>query len=591
MDTQPSDLATLMDYAGKYKYLTYASWILSSASAVLALLPFIFIWLLLKEVLETAPDFSAAQNLAFNGWMAVLFSVLAILVYVGALLCSHIAAFRVQAEIRSRTTHHILSLPMGTIETIGSGKLRKIIYESSEATETYLAHRLPDKCGAVITPIALLCMLLFFDWRLGLVSLLPVGAGFAIMGFMTGPRMAERMKQYQNALEQMSNEAVEYIRGIPVIKTFGQSIFSFKRFRSSIENYEKWVIAYTKELRLPMLIYTTAINAIFAVLIAAALIFTSSGVTTEFMLSLMFYIIITPIITITLNKIMYASEDKMIVSDALTRINEILNIHPLSEPEIPRHPADNSVTLNNITFRYPNAEENALTTISLNIKPGEHIALVGPSGSGKTTLGRLIARFHDPDTGTVTIGGTDVRNIPKEQLMQTVSFVFQDSILLKTSILENVRMAKPDASRHEIEQALKTAQCEDILEKFPKGIDTILGTKGVYLSGGEQQRIAIARAILKNAPVLILDEATAFADPENEQKVRAAFAALSIGKTVIMIAHRLSTVTNADNIYVIKDGSICESGKHSTLINTGGMYAGMWQEYTRSITWNIGSAA
>ena len=583
-----SNLKKLFGYAGGYQYLTIASWILSALSAFVALLPFVYIWKVIKEVLDVAPNYEEAQNLTYNGWMAVIFAIVAILIYVGALMCSHLAAFRVQANIRIRAMHHIVTLPMGFMDGIGSGKIRKTVYESSAATETYLAHQLPDKANALATPVGLLILLLVFDWRLGLLSLVPILFAFIIMSAMTGKRMEKKMEEYNNALGQMSNEAVEYVRGISVVKTFGQSVFSFKRFKESIDNYEKWVIAYTKDLRFPMMCYTTLVNGIFAVLIAAALVMTSDSVTNEFLLNLMYYIIITPIITLTLTKIMYASENKLIVADAMNRIDSIMEMKPLPEPTKPKHPGDNSVELSNVSFKYKDAEKNTLEQISLNIKSGEHVAFVGPSGGGKTTLASIVARFWDVDSGSVKIGGVNVKDIAKEELMNTVSFVFQDSKLLKTSILENVRMARPDASREEILKALHDAQCDDILEKLPKGVDTVVGAKGVYLSGGEQQRIAIARVMLKNSPILILDEATAFADPDNESKVQEAFNVLAKGKTVLMIAHRLSTVIGTDRIIVIKDGKIADSGTHEELKDKDGLYAEMWKQYNKAAKWKVG---
>lgn len=578
-----------MEYAGKYKYLTYASWILSAISAFAALLPFVYIWRVIKEILDVSPNYGLAQNITQNGINAVLSAIIAILIYIAALMCSHLAAFRVQTNIRSQTMRHIVTLPMGFMDGIGSGKARKIVYESSAATETYLAHQLPDKANAIATPVGLIILLLVFDWRLGLLSLAPIVIAFILMSVMTGKRMEEKMKEYNNALAQMSNEAVEYVRGISVVKTFGQSVFSFKRFKSAIDNYEKWVIAYTKDLRLPMTFYTTFVNAIFAVLIAAALVITSNGVTNEFLLDLMYYIIITPIITLTLTKIMYASENKLIVADAMSRIDSIMNIEPLSETNSPKHPRDNSVEFRGVSFSYKVAEKNAVDNVSFKINPGEHAAFVGPSGGGKTTIASLIPRFFDVQSGEVKIGGVNVKDISKEELMNTVSFVFQDSKLLKTTILENVRMAKPTASREEVLKALRDAQCGDILEKLLNGVDTVVGAKGVYLSGGEQQRIAIARIMLKNSPILILDEATAFADPDNEAKVQAAFNALANGKTVLMIAHRLSTVTNADKIFVVKDGKISDAGNHSELTARDGLYAHMWEQYNKAANWKVGS--
>ena len=581
-----SSLSRLFEYAGNYKYLTVLSWILSAVSAWIALVPFYYIWRIIKEVLAVAPDYSQAQNLKGYGWAAVGFALLSMIIYVGSLMCSHVAAFHVQAEMRSQMMHHIVTLPMGFMDSEGSGKIRKIVNESSAATETYLAHQLPDQTGAYATPVGLLVLLLVFDWRLGLLSLVPVVAAFLIMGSMTGEKMQQKMKEYQNALEEMSSEAVEYVRGIPVVKTFGQSVFSFKRFQTSIKNYEKWTISYTKDLRMPMVLYTTIINAVFSVLIATAFFFTASD---AYLLNLLFYIIITPIITVTLNKIMFASENQMIVADALERIDGILDRQPLPETKDGRAVEDSSVTFENVSFRYENASKDALHQISLQIKDGEHVAFVGPSGGGKTTLASLAARFFDTTEGTVRIGGVDVRDIPSEKLMEKVSFVFQDSKLLKMSIYDNVRMGKKDATREEVLQAVKDAQCEDIIAKMPNGIDTVIGSKGTYVSGGEAQRLSIARAMLKAAPILILDEATAFADPDNEAKVQAAFSRLSEGKTVIMIAHRLSSVVDADRICVLKDGEIRERGTHKDLVVNGGIYAHMWEAYNQSVCWKVGA--
>ena len=475
--------------------------------------------------------------------MAVLFAVLSYLIYIAALMCSHLSAFRVATNLRLAVSEHLAVLPLGFAETFGSGKLRKIIHESTGAAETYLAHQLPDQYNAIATPVGLLVLLLAFDWRLGLLSLAPVVLAFLIMATMTGKRMAEKMRQYGNALEAMSNEAVEYVRGIPVVKTFGQSVFSFKKFKATIDEYEKWVISYTKDLRLPMMFYTAAVNGVFAFLIAGGLLFTTHGVTPEFLLNLLFYIIITPVISLTLTRIMYMSENKMVVADALARIDSVLEAAPMQVQAVPQHPKDSSVTLRDVHFSYDGKTE-VIKGVSLDIQPGQTVAFVGPSGGGKSTLANLVCRFFDVQSGSVRVGGADVRDIPKEERMDTISFVFQNSRLLKGSILDNVRLGRPQATEAEVLAALKAAQCMDIVEKFPAGIHTVIGTKGVYLSGGEQQRIAIARAMLKNAPILILDEATAFADPDNEAKVQAAFAQLAKGKTVLMIAHRLSTVAS-----------------------------------------------
>ena len=581
-----SVLSRLMGYAGKHKYFTYASWFLSAISALIALLPFIYIWKIIKEVLDVAPNLSASTGLVHNGIMAMVSAIASFLIYICALMCSHLAAFRVATNMRIAVTEHIAKLPLGFADSFGSGKLRKIINDSTGATETYLAHQLPDKYAALATPAGLLVLLFAFDWRLGLLSLVPVILAFLIMFAMTGKRMAEKMKQYNNALENMSNEAVEYVRGIPVVKTFGQSVFSFKKFKSTIDEYQKWVVAYTKDMRVPMMFYTAAINGVFAFLIAGALWFTADGVTNAFLLNLIFYIVITPVISLTLTKMMYMSENNMIVKDALERIDGVLSVGPMSESKTPEHPADSSVELNDVHFSYDGKNE-VIRGVSMNIGAGQTVALIGPSGGGKSTLAGLIARFFDVKSGSIKVGGADIREIPKEELMNAVSFVFQDSKLIKATIAENVKLGKPDATDEEVAAALHAAQCDDIIQKFPDGAGTTIGTKGVYLSSGERQRIAIARAVLKNAPIIILDEATAFADPDNEAKVQKAFSELSKGKTVIMIAHRLSTVADADCIYVIKDGLIAESGRRDELLEKNGVFAEMWKEYAASVEWKV----
>lgn len=585
-----SNLKRLLGYAGRHRYLSYASWVLSAASALVALVPYVFIWRIMQAVLAAAPDFSRAQGLVRNGWLAVLFAGIAVLIYIAGLMCSHMGAFRVATNLRIETMRHIVKLPLGAAEAFGSGRLRKIVNESSAAAETYLAHQLPDRAGAVATPCGLLALLLVFDWRLGLLSLVPVVLAFAVLMRMTGARMQQKMKEYQDALDDMSNEAVEYIRGIPVVKTFGQTIFTFKKFKDAIDRYKVWVIAYTKELRLPMMLYTAAVNGVFAFLIAGALLFTRGGVTPEFLSDLIFYILITPILSVTLTRIMFQSENAMIVDDALQRIDSVRNLAPLPEARNPKSPRDASVELSQVRYSY-DGEKDALRGVSLTIPAGQTVAFVGPSGGGKTTLANLVSRFFDPQEGVVRIGGVDVRDIAKEELMNTVSFVFQNSRLLKASILENVRMGRPGATRGEVLRALHSAQCDDILEKFPQGADTVIGTKGVHLSGGERQRIAIARAMLKNAPILILDEATAFADPDNETKVQAAFTELSRGKTVLLIAHRLTTVTHADRICVVQDGRIVESGTSRELLEKGGIFRRMWDNYQTSAQWKVAKEA
>lgn len=586
-----NNLSELMGYAGKHKYLTYSSLILSVISAMLALLPFVFIYFIIREVIEAAPNFSEASGIARNGWMAVLFALISIVIYIGALMCSHLSAFRIAGNMRKTLMAHITKLPLGFIGEMGSGKIRRIVNDSSAATETYLAHQLPDMAGAIATPLGMIIMLFLFDWRFGLICLLPVALGFAAMFKMAGPGMAEDMKSYQDALSDMNNEAVEYVRGVPVVKTFGQTVHTFKRFKGSIDNYYQYCISYCKKCRMPMLLYTVFINSAFAFLITLALILAGGeAVTQSVLLSFIFYVIFTPVIATSMTKVLFMSENGMIVKDALARIHSILDMKPLPEASDCTSPKDNSVEFRNVSFRYSGAKFDALSNVSFSVKPGETVALVGPSGGGKTTAAGLISRFWDVTSGEIRVGGVNVKNIKKSKLMETVSYVFQDSRLLKTSILENVRLSKPSASRKEVENALHKAQCDDIIAKLPDGIDTVIGTKGAYLSGGEQQRIAIARVMLKDAPIIVLDEATAFADPENEFLVQRAFEELSKNKTVIMIAHRLSTVKNADRIFVMKDGRVSESGTHKALTEKNGIYAKMWQDYQESVSWKVGGA-
>lgn len=586
-----SAFSKLMEFAGNHKYFSYISCVLAVISAWVALIPFYDVWCIIKEILEVRPDFSKAVHITSYGWQAVGFALLSMVFYIAALMCSHKAAFRVQANMRIYMMEHIMKLPLGYVESEGTGKIRKIVTDSSAATETYLAHNLPDKAVSYATPIGILAMMAVFDWRLGLISLIPAVLAFVIMGtMMMGPKMAEDMKQYQNSLETMSSEAVEYVRGVPVLKTFGQTIFSFKRFKAAIDEYEKWTIGYTKAMMLPMIGFTVFSNGIFAALIIAAYVLGGNVVTDTFVLNLIFYILITATLTTTLMKVAYAGESQMIVEDALKRMDEIIDVLELPEGNSSEKIKDASVSLENVTFSYGDSKTNAVDGITLDIKAGEHIAFVGPSGGGKTTLASLIARFWDVTEGSIKIGGTDVKNIENDKLMNLVSYVFQDSRLLKTSILENVRMGRPDASDSEVMDALKKAQCSDIIDKLPQGINTVIGSKGTYVSGGEMQRISIARAFLKNSPILILDEATAFADPDNEKKVQLAFENLSKDKTVIMIAHRLSTVTNADCIYVLKDGKIAEADTHEKLVGAGGVYTHMWNEYNKSVNWQVGKA-
>ena len=588
---KPSAFSVLMGYAGGHRALTYLSLLLSAVTGVLALMPFVYLWRIIREVIEVAPDFSAATNITHNGWMAVIFSLLYMLVYFGALMCSHVAAFRVAGNMKKDLLHHIAKLPVGFADEMGTGRVRRIVTEATSSTETLLAHNLPDMAQAIVTPLAMVVMLFIYDWRFGIACIVPILAAFAMMFRMMGPRMAEDMRQYQNALENMSNEAVEYVRGIPVVKTFGQTVFSFHRFKKTIDDYGEFCLKYTFECRSSMILFEMFINAAFAFLIGLTLFLTRGGAATQdILVNFLFYVIFTPIITTTMMRVMFMSENSMKIDDAVARVNSILNIAPLAEAKESKTPSGAFVEIRDVTYRYSEDANPAVKNLSLSADKDQIVALVGPSGSGKTTAAGLISRFFDAQEGSVTIGGVDVRDIGKDELMNTVSYVFQDSRLLKRSIADNLRIAKPNAADAELNEVLHAAQCDDIISRLPQGINTVLGSEGTYLSGGEQQRIAIARAILKKAPVVILDEATAFADPENEVLVQKAFTELTKHSTVIMIAHRLSTIRNADKIYVLDHGEVVETGKHDELVERDGLYSAMWKEYQSAISWKVGEA-
>lgn len=572
-------------YAGGHRHLITLGRFIAAISAVLVLIPYYDLW----KIISIAVNGEDTAQISHYAWQAVILTVSSLLIYIVALLCTHIAAFRVQANMRSSLMRRIITLPLGIFDEDGTGKIRRIVNDSTAATETYIAHNLPDKTVAAITPIGLLVLMFAFNWKIGLICIIPALIGFACMMSMMGKGMQQKMKEYQNALETMSSEATEYVRGVPVVKTFGQTIHSFKRFKASIDGFGKWTTDYTLILRWPMTAFMTCINAIFAFIVIAAYAVTKDGIMSADILNIMYYIIVTPLVTVALTKVAYSGEAEMTLIDALKRVESIMEIEPLTDSNAGNAPLDHSMELKNVTYRYKDATRDAVNDVSLKIAPGEHVALVGPSGSGKTTLAELMVRFFDVDSGEILIGGVNVKEIPSSELMKQVSFVFQDSRLIKKSILENVRMAKPDATETEVLEALKKAQCMDIIEKLPQGIHTVIGEKGTYLSGGEQQRITIARAVLKDAPILILDEATAFADPDNEARVQAAFEELSKGKTLIMIAHRLSTVMNADRIFVMDDGKCTESGNHEELMAKNGLYRRMFDEYSRSIEWKVGA--
>ena len=586
---------TLMTFAGKYRFLTGTGCVLSGISSVIALAPYLCMWNVVKEVVLTWNTGLDGRSLVHWGWLAVASSLISMLFYYGALMCTHLSAFRTARNMKTAALHHLTRLPIGYFKQEGSGKLRRIIDDGAGQTETYLAHQLPDLAGAIVTPVAVLVLLLVFDWRFGLISLVPMGVGVFFLSRMMGTGMAECMRQYQNALEDMNNEAVEYVRGIPVVKTFQQSIFSFKSFHDSILRYRDWAVNYTISLRIPMCAYTVSINGIFAILIPAGILLAgdiSRGASyTAAALDIIFYILFSPICVAMMDKIMWTSENTMAANDALERILNVIREKPLSEPAAPRKPENHRIEIKDVSFSYNKDGVNALEHVSLTVPQGATTAIVGASGSGKTTLVSLIPRFFDVDQGSICIGGVDVREMETKELMKRVSFVFQDSHLFKDSLMNNIRAAKPEADKEEVMGAVKAARCEDIIKKMPQGLDTVVGTKGVYLSGGEMQRIALARAILKDAPIVLLDEATAFADPDNEYLIQLAFEKLVEGKTVIMIAHRLSTVCRAHRIFVMEKGRVAEQGSHDELLKARGLYAKMWKDYQTSAEWKVGGKA
>ena len=587
-DRKQGSLSRIFRYAGGHRKLTLLGCLLSALSAVLGLVPYLCVWLVARTVLESWPDLSGVTGLGRLGWMAVWFAVGSIALYFAALMCTHISAFRTARNIRRAAMAHVLTLPLGFFTGSQSGRLRKLIDDNAGLTEDLLAHKLPDLAATVVTPVAAIIMLFLFDWRMGLLCLLTMALALLSMCLMMGGKNAGFFHRYQREIERMSGEAVEYVRGIPVVKMFQQTVYSFKAFYRAIQDYSDLASQYAMSCRVGQTCFLTAINGAFALLIPAALLLASGGAVRAVLVNLIFYALFAPACGAMINRIMYMSEAVMEADEAVGRLDEILGQASMPEPETGKKPQGAAVAFDHVTFTYPGAERPALADVSFAVQPGQVVALVGPSGGGKTTAASLIPRFWDVDQGRVLVGGADVRELDSGALMEQVAFVFQDTHLFKQSLLENIRAARPGATREQVLAAAHAAQCDDILEKLPDGLDTVVGAKGVYLSGGEAQRIALARAILKDAPIVVLDEATAFADPENEQQIQAAFEVLTRNKTVLMIAHRLSTVQNADRILVLLDGKIVEQGRHGELLERGGVYAGMWADYQRSAQWKVG---
>ena len=586
------DLAVLLDYAGNYKKLTYLGLVLSAIAMILGMAPYVCIWLVVRDLIKVAPNWQQAVDISTYGWLAFAFAVGGILIYFCALMCTHLAAFRTASNIRKRGMEHLMKAPLGYFDSNASGLLRNRLDGGAAETETLLAHNLADIVGTVAMFVGMLVLMFVFDWRMGAACVLAAIISVIAMFSMMGGKNAKLMQEYQAAQDVMSKAGTEYVRGIPVVKVFQQTVYSFKAFKTAIEDYSAKAEQYTDGVcRFPQSVNLTFTEGAFIFLIPAALLFApgalAGGDLAGFITNFAFYAVFSAIISTALAKIMFAASGTMLAKTALGRINTVMSAPTLTEPEDPKTPKDNGVVFRDVSFTYEGAEVPALSHISFEVQPGQTVALVGPSGGGKTTAASLIPRFWDVSSGAVEVGGVDVRQVDPHELMDRIAFVFQNDHLFKTSILENVRAARPDASREEAEDALHAAQCDDIIQKLPQGIDTVIGTEGTYLSGGEQQRVALARAILKDAPIIVLDESTAFADPENEVMIQKALRTLTKGRTVIMIAHRLSTVVGADKIIVLDKGSVTEEGTHEELLSSGGLYARMWKDYNKAVQWKI----
>ncbi len=594
-EKKKSDVAVLLAYAGKYKGLTFLGLGLSAAAMVLGMMPYICIWLVARDLIAAAPNWTQAAGVARYGWMAFGFAVAGIAVYFAALMCTHLAAFRTASNIRKQGMAHLMKTPLGFFDSNASGLLRNRLDGAASETETLLAHNLADIVGTAAMFAAMLVLMFVFDWRMGAACLLAAVVSLGAMFYMMGGKNARLMQEYQAAQDVMSKAGTEYVRGIPVVKVFQQTVYSFKAFKQAIEDYSAKAEHYQADIcKTPQSVNLTFTEGAFIFLVPAVLLMApsalASGNFAGFVTNFAFYAVFSAIISTALAKIMFAASGMMLASTALGRINEVMSAPTLKVTSSPQIPKDNGVEFRDVSFTYDGADVPALDHVSFRVEPGQTVALVGPSGGGKTTAASLIPRFWDVSDGTVEVGGVDVRDIDPHVLMDQVAFVFQNNRLFKASILENVRAARPEASREEVQAALSAAQCDDILEKLPKGMDTVIGTEGTYLSGGEQQRVALARAILKDAPIVVLDEATAFADPENEAMIQKAFAVLTKDRTVVMIAHRLSTVVGADKIIVLDNGRVAEEGTHAGLADAQGLYARMWRDYNQAVRWRITQA-
>ncbi len=581
-------LKKLQSYTTGRKIMLPLSLLMSAISSLFGMLPYIFIWLIIRELTSSSPT-STNSVITTYAWLALGTAVGGVVLYFTTLVLSHLAAFRAENNIRQNAMENIIGMPLGFFDNNTSGRVRKIIDDNASITHGFMAHQLPDLVGTILMPFLTLILIFVFDWRMGITTLIPIIAAMVILGYMMGNNSKQFMTTYMNSLEEMNTEAVEYVRGIPVVKVFQQTVFSFKNFYNSIVKYKNMVIKYTNIWEKPMSTYTVLINGIVFFLAPAAIIFMDSSQNhIGIILNFFFYILITPVFAQNIMKSMYLNHAFGQADEAIKRIENLVKTKPLTEPAKPEPITRFDISFNNVSFRYPGSDKNAIDGINFSIPAGSTVALVGPSGGGKTTLARLVPRFWDTDQGEVRIGGINVKKLSSYDLMQHISFVFQNTHLFKKSLLENIRLGNPDSSIDEIYKAVDMAQCREIIDKLPDGLDTKIGIDGTYLSGGEQQRIALARAILKDAPIIVMDEATAFTDPENEDLIRIALDKLTEGKTVLTIAHRLNSIKNVDKILVINDGKIAEQGSHTELLNKNGIYSGMWNEFQKSVKWTIG---
>ena len=573
---------------GKRKVLLPAAMLLSALSALAGMLPYILIWLIVRELLEHG-EITSSGNVVTYAWWAAGMAVASIVLYFAALMSSHLAAFRVESNLRKEAMRQIVRMPLGFFDINTSGRIRKIIDDNAGVTHSFLAHQLPDLAATFLVPLVAAILIFVFDWILGLACIVPVIIAMLVMGFMMNAEGRQFMKSYMTSLEEMNTEAVEYVRGIPVVKVFQQTIYSFKNFHRCIMNYNKMVFGYTRMWEKPMSLYTVIINGfVFFLAPLAILLIGYSGNYASVLLNFFLFVLITPVFSQSIMKSMYLNQALGQASEAIGRLENLVAYEHLTVVEHPQPVKEFSIQFEKVSFSYPGANQKAVDDVSFTIPQGNTVAFVGASGGGKTTIARLVPRFWEATEGKVLIGGINVREIAPEELMKHISFVFQNTKLFKTSLLENIKYGNPNATMEEVERAVDMAQCREIINKLPLGLNTKIGTEGTYLSGGEQQRIVLARAILKNAPIIVLDEATAFADPENEHLIQQALKELTKGKTVLMIAHRLSSITDADNILVIDKGKIAEQGTHANLLGKQGIYYHMWNEYQQSVRWTIG---